>query len=83
MSLLITALLLIQGQPAAVTPAQDELNRIICRRKPVTGSRTDFEQECRTRREWNERRRNIARGMREHLDRAYTGQPPPEVNSGK
>ncbi len=84
MSVLIASALLLLGPaataaPPPATPTADardnDLDRIICRKSAVTGSRTDFVRECRTAREWNSRRSNLARGMREQLDRSYTGQP--------
>ena len=88
MSVLIAAALLLLGPAAApappsATPASEardnDQDRIICRKTAVTGSRTDFVRECRTAREWNTRRSNIARGMREQLDRSFTGQPRPNA----
>jgi hypothetical protein len=70
------------SNPAPATEAQaqaqaqaSELDRIICRKFAVTGSRTDFVRECRTAREWNRQRSNLARGLREQSDRASAFRP--------
>lgn len=82
MSILVAAMaLLLQAGGPADPPENGD--RMVCKNRPVTGSRTEFVKECRSAREWNTRRSDIARGVREHTDRAFTGQPPPRTNAGK
>lgn len=60
----------------------DRRNQILCRQRPVTGSRLRFVRVCMTRQEWDERRENITRGMRDMTTREMASQPPPPITSG-
>ena len=66
----------------APNASADRDDQMVCRQRPVTGSRLRFTRTCMTRREWNERRENIARGMREFTTREMTSQPPPPITPG-
>jgi|GEM_PF-3425957 len=67
---------------AAPASASDRDNEIRCRQTPVTGSRTRVTRVCMTRREWDERRENITRGMRDFTTREMASQPPPPITAG-
>jgi hypothetical protein len=70
-SLIVAAML---ASPPQADAAAADANRQICRRRPVTGSRTEFQRICLTAAEWAARREHNHRGMRESLDRTL---PPP------
>ena len=63
------------------TPAASQ-DRLICRQRPVTGTRLRFTRVCMTQREWAERREQIARGMRDFTTREMASQPPPPITAG-
>ena len=68
----------------ATAPAStsDRANQMHCRQTPTTGSRLRFTRVCMTRREWDERRENITRGMRDFTTREMASQPPPPISPG-
>ena len=68
--------------PAASARANSDLDRMVCRQRPVTGSRTRFVRTCMTEREWANLRENITRGMRDHVTREMASQPPPAITPG-
>ena len=79
MSILIASTLALLAPGAAAAPPPhppQNPDRMICKRRPVTGSRTDFEKECRTAREWNAMRENHARGIREFTNSASSNGRP-------
>ena len=67
------------ASPPADATAPDP-NRVICRRRVITGTRTDFERICMTAAEWRARREANHRGMRESIDRGTS--PPVDGLSG-
>ena len=69
------------SSPAA-DPDAARRNQIVCRQRPVTGSRLRFVRVCMTRQEWDERRENITRGMRDMTTREMASQPPPPITGG-
>jgi len=60
----------------------DRRNQVICRQRPTTGSRLRFTRVCMTRQEWDERRENTTRGMRDFTTREMASQPPPPITAG-
>ena len=83
---LVAALLLI-GNPAGertgtVSSGVQNPDRMICRQRVATGSRLRSTRTCMTAREWNQRREEIARGMRDYTTREMASQPPPAITPG-
>lgn len=68
--------------PAAPGQTDGAAERMICRRDPVTGSRTRFTKVCMTTAEWRRVREEGARALREHGDRAMQSVPPPPITPG-
>lgn len=62
--------------------SRNDPDRVICRQRPVTGSRTRFTRTCMTQREWDTQRQAIARGMSDHVTREMASQPPPPITPG-
>jgi hypothetical protein len=58
-------------------------NQIVCRQRPVTGSRLRFTRVCMTRQEWNTVRENLARGVQDFTTQRMTNVPPPPVSDGR
>jgi len=56
--------------------------RIICRTRQATGSRLRSTRTCMTAAEWNARREEITRGMRDYTTREMASQPPPAITPG-
>ena len=89
MSSLFALIIAAQALPAEIalasaetsTPAASE-DRLVCRQRPVTGTRLRFTRVCMTLREWTERRENITRGMRDFTTREMASQPPPPITPG-
>ena len=80
----VAAMIASQGGAAAESAAdrRSDPNRLICRQRPVTGTRLRFTRTCLTQSEWNERREAITRGMRDFTTREMASQPPPPITSG-
>lgn len=70
------------GAPDAAAADRNDPNRVICHQRPVTGTRLRYVRTCLTQQEWNERREQIARGMRDYTTREMTSQPPPPITPG-
>jgi len=56
----------------------DRRNEVICRQRPVTGTRLRFTRVCMTRQEWDERREQHTRGVREFTTTEMASQRPPD-----
>lgn len=69
------------ASPPPTAPASSG-ERLICRQRPSTGTRLRATRVCLTAREWNERRENIVRGMRDFTTREMASQPPPPITAG-
>lgn len=70
------------GADTAAAEGRSDPNRLICRQRPVTGTRLRFTRVCLTQQEWNERREAITRGMRDFTTREMASQPPPPITQG-
>jgi hypothetical protein len=70
--------MMLASPPADATAADP--NRQICRRRVVTGTRTQFERICMTAAEWRARREENHRGVRESTDRMSS--PPTDAFGG-
>jgi hypothetical protein len=57
-------------------------NQILCRQRPVTGSRLRFTRVCMTRQEWNLSRENNSRAVQDFTTRRMTNVPPPPITAG-
>lgn len=69
MIFMMMGVLAMQAQVSApVSASPDE--KQICKRQPVTGSRTKFVKTCFTAREWQERSRASAKALGEMVDRS-------------
>ena len=68
MSMLLGALALAAVQAPPANPAADQ--KMVCKTKAITGSRTDFEKVCMTAAEWRARRENNGRAVRDAAQRA-------------
>ena len=81
---LVVAAMLASGAAAEdrATAAHTDQDRLICRQRPVTGTRLRFTRVCLTQREWNDRREQITRGMRDFTTREMASQPPPPITPG-
>ena len=89
MSSLLALLFAAQALPAEIALASSEPaapaasgERMICRQRPSTGTRLRPVRTCMTAREWNERRENITRGMRDFTTREMASQRPPPTTAG-
>ncbi len=81
-SLFVAALLAADPGAAGASAGPSSLDRVICRVRPSTGSRLRSVRTCMTQREWNERREQITRGMRDYTTREMASQPPPPISPG-
>ena len=81
-SVFVAALLATDPGAAGATSGTSALDRVICRSRPSTGSRLRSVRTCLTQREWNERREQITRGMRDFTTREMASQPPPPTTAG-
>lgn len=70
------------AETASANSSSDRGNQVVCRQRPVTGTRLRFTRVCMTRREWDERRDSITRGMRDFTTREMASQPPPPITPG-
>ena len=83
--IVLTALLLAAAgpsEPASANARTPDPDQVVCRRRPVTGSRLRFTQSCMTRREWANQREEATRGMRNFTTREMASQPPPPITPG-
>ena len=69
MILIMMSMLAMQAQGSAPLNASPD-EKQICKREPVTGSRTKFVKTCFTAREWQERSRASAKALGEMVDRS-------------
>jgi hypothetical protein len=80
---LFALMIAVQGASTQAVDADAERrNQVLCRQRPVTGSRLRFTRVCMTRQEWDERRENMTRGMRDFTTREMTSMPPPRITPG-
>lgn len=85
---LVALMIAAQGaMPVQLASAQSaaegsDQQQMVCRQRPVTGSRLRFTRVCMTRAEWNTQRENIRRGMQDHQTRAMTNVAPPVTSAG-
>jgi hypothetical protein len=89
MTSLFALMIAAQALPAEIALASADTStsaasedRLVCRQRPVTGTRLRFTRVCMTAREWNERRENITRGIRDFTTREMASQPPPPITPG-
>ena len=89
MTSLFVLILAVQALPSEIALASAATNssatsgdRLVCRQRPTTGTRLRFTRVCMTLREWNERREDLTRGMRDYTTREMTNQPPPPITPG-
>lgn len=77
--IVLAALILAASGPGAApaTARANDPDEMVCRRRPVTGTRLRFTQTCMTRREWENHREELTRGMRNFITREMASQPPP------
>jgi hypothetical protein len=85
MIVLAALILAASGPGASAAPATalaGDPDQMICRQRPVTGTRLRFTRTCMTRREWATHREEATRGMRNFITREMTSQPAPSITPG-
>lgn len=76
-TMLIAALLVAPAEPAKADAGAEKM---ICKRKPVTGSRVRFNKVCMTAADWRRAREAGSRELREAVDRSMQSQLPPATS---
>jgi hypothetical protein len=82
-ALMIAAQSAMPAQPASSQAADtSRQNEVVCRQRPVTGSRLRFTRVCMTRQEWNASHEELRRALGDFTTRSMTNQPPPPISAG-